>query len=165
MSSPGLFGGHRGSMICLRVVDMIYVHPCDMMINFRFHHYSDVIMSAMASQITGVSIVSSNVCSGSDQRKHQSSASLAFARGIHRWPVDSPHKGPVSRWMFPFDDVIMCHGWQSVGIRQIEDRTKMVASLQTFCWILMNEEFWILIKISLKFLVRFQLIINQHWFR
>ena len=43
---------------------------------------------------------------GFAQRKHQSSASLAFVRGIHRWPVDSPHKGPVTRKMFPFDDVI-----------------------------------------------------------
>ena len=40
-------------------------------------------------------------------KKHQSSASLAFVRGIHRWPVNSPHKGPVTRNMFPFDDVIM----------------------------------------------------------
>ena len=45
--------------------------------------------------------------SGADQRKHQSSASLAFVRGIHRWPVNSPHKGPVTRKMFPFDDIIM----------------------------------------------------------
>ena len=42
-----------------------------------------------------------------DQRKHQSSASLAFVWGIHRWPVNSPHKWPVTRKMFPFDDVIM----------------------------------------------------------
>ena len=40
-------------------------------------------------------------------RKHQSSASLAFVRGIHRGPVNSPHKWPVTRKMFPFDDVIM----------------------------------------------------------
>ena len=70
-------------------------------------HYSDVIMSAIASQITGVSVVSSTACSDADQRKHQSSASLAFMRGIHRWPVNSPHKRPVTRKMFPFDDVIM----------------------------------------------------------
>ena len=44
---------------------------------------------------------------GADQKKHQSSASLAFVRGIHRWPVNSPHKGPVTRKMFPFGDVIM----------------------------------------------------------
>ena len=40
-------------------------------------------------------------------RKHQSSALLAFVRGIHRWPLNSPHKGPVTRKMFPFDAVIM----------------------------------------------------------
>ena len=51
------------------------------------HHYNDVIMSAMVSQITSLTI--------------------AFVWGIHRWPVDSPHKGPVTRKMFPFDDVIM----------------------------------------------------------
>ena len=44
---------------------------------------------------------------GADQRKHQSPVSLAFVRGIHRWPVNSPDKGPVTRKMFPFDDVIM----------------------------------------------------------
>ena len=70
-------------------------------------HWSDVIMTAMASHITSASIVYSSVCSGADQRKHQSSASLAFVRGIHRSPVNSPHKGPVTRKMFPFDDVIM----------------------------------------------------------
>ena len=71
------------------------------------NHYSDVIMGTAASQITSLTIVYSNVYSGSDQRKHQSSASLAFVRGIHRWPVNSPHKWPVTRKMLPFDDVIM----------------------------------------------------------
>ena len=66
-------------------------------------HYNDVIMSAMASHITSVSIV----CWARRRSKHQSSESLAFDRGIHRWPVVSPHKGPVMRKMFPFDDVIM----------------------------------------------------------
>ena len=48
-----------------------------------------------------------------DQRKHQSSASLAFVRWIHRGPVNSPHKWPVTRKMFPFYDVIMTfHGKQ-----------------------------------------------------
>ena len=70
-------------------------------------YYSGVIVTVVASQITCVSTVCSSVCSGADQRKHQSSVSLAFMRGIHRWPVDSPHKGPVTRKMFPFNDVIM----------------------------------------------------------
>ena len=64
-------------------------------------------MTAMASQITSLTIVHATVYSGPDQRKHQSLASLAFVRRIHRWPVNSPHKWPVTRKMFPFYDVIM----------------------------------------------------------
>ena len=64
-------------------------------------------MGATASQITNLTIAYPTVYSGADQRKHQSSALLAFVRGIHRGPVYSPHKGPVTRKMFPFDDVIM----------------------------------------------------------
>ena len=64
-------------------------------------------MAAIATQITSLTIVYSIVYSGADQRKHQSSASLASVRGIHRWPVNSLHKWPVTRKMFPFDDVIM----------------------------------------------------------
>ena len=71
------------------------------------NHYCDIIIGAMAAQITSPTIVYSTVYSGADQRKHQSSASLAFVRGIHRGPVNSPHKWPVTRKMFPFDDVIM----------------------------------------------------------
>ena len=70
-------------------------------------HYTDVIMGAMASQITSLNIIYSTVYSGADQRKHQSPVSLAFVRGIHRGPVNSPHKWLVTRKMFPFDDVIM----------------------------------------------------------
>ena len=61
----------------------------------------------VASQITSLTIVYSTVYTDADQRKHQSSASQAFVRGIHRGPVNSPHKWPVMRKMFPFDDVIM----------------------------------------------------------
>ena len=70
-------------------------------------HYNNVIMSAMASQITSPTIVYSTVYSGAHQRNHQNFASLAFLRGIHWWPVNSPHKRPVTRKIFPFDDVIM----------------------------------------------------------
>ena len=59
---------------------------------------------AVASQITSLTMVYSTVHSDADQRKHQSSSSLASVRGIHRGPVNSPHERPV---MFPFDDVIM----------------------------------------------------------
>ena len=71
-------------------------------------HYDDVIMGAIASQITSLTIVYWIVYSDADQWKHQSSASLAFVRGIHRGPLNSLHKWPVTRKMFPFDDVIMC---------------------------------------------------------
>ena len=64
-------------------------------------------MGAIASQIISLTIVYSTIYSDTDQRKHQGSASLAFVRGIHRRPVNSPHKWPVSWNMFPFDDVIM----------------------------------------------------------
>ena len=72
---------------------------------YLFCSYNDVMMSAMGSPITVASIVYSAICSGADQRlKHESSASLAFVSGIHRWPVNAPHNGPV---LFPFDDFIM----------------------------------------------------------
>ena len=76
-------------------------------ISDRRRHYSDVMMGTTASQITSLMIVYSTVYSGTNQRKHQSPASLAFVRVIHRWPVNSPHKGPVTRKMFPFDYFIM----------------------------------------------------------
>ena len=57
-------------------------------------------MSAMTSQITGVLIVYSTVCSCADQRKHQSSASLAYVRGIHRWSMTSPHIRRITRKCF-----------------------------------------------------------------
>ena len=71
-------------------------------------HYSDVIMSAMfldcllrrRSKKTSKLRVT-GLCEG------QSSVSLVFVRGIHRWPVNSPHKGPVTRETFPFNEVIL----------------------------------------------------------
>ena len=70
-------------------------------------HYCNVIMGAVVSQVTSLTIVYLTVLSGGDQRKHQSPASLAFLRGIHRWPMNSSHKIPVTRKKFSFDDVIM----------------------------------------------------------
>ena len=70
-------------------------------------HYGDIIMGAIASQLASLTIVYSTDYSNADQRKHQSSASLAFVQEIHRGPVNSPHKWPVTWKMFPFDDVII----------------------------------------------------------
>ena len=79
-------------------------------------------MGAIASQITSLMIVYSTIYSDADQRKHQSSASLAFVRVIHRGPVNSPHKWLVTRKMFPFDDVIISnsnHQANSSGIPSV----------------------------------------------
>ena len=86
-------------------------------------------MGAMASQITSPTIIYSTVYSGADQRKLQSSASLAFVRGggVHWWPVISPHKWPVTRKMFPFDGVIINLAIYINGsnIRVVIDRAQM----------------------------------------
>ena len=76
-------------------------------ISYWYGHYNDVKLSAIVSQITSLSIIYSTVYSDTDQRKHQNSSSQAFVRGIHRGPVNSPYKWPVTRKMFPFDDVII----------------------------------------------------------
>ena len=98
--------------------------------------YSDAIMSAMTSQITGVSIVCSTFCSDADQRKHQSFASLALVRGIHRWLVVPSqrtsnaenvsiwwrhHAGSVMCKTFPWHDIIRIFGWVS-NISNVIDR-------------------------------------------
>ena len=73
-------------------------------------------MSAMAFQITSLTIVYSAVYSGADQRKHKGSASLAFVWGIHQWLANSPHKGPVTPKMFLFDDVIMKSAFVNIDL-------------------------------------------------
>ena len=82
-------------------------------------------MTAMASQITCLAIVYSTVYSDADQRKRQSSASLAFVRGIHRGPVNSPHNWPVTRKMFPLDDAIML-------VRNVD----IISAFLVFCLVL-----------------------------
>ena len=86
-----------------------------------YNHYNDVIMGVMTSQITIITIVYSTIYSGADQRKHQSSASLATPR--HWWPVNSPHKWPVTRKMFPFNDIIKipCLGIADYDFNELMD--------------------------------------------
>ena len=107
----------------------------------NFLHYTDVIMGAAASQITSLTSVYSTVFSGTDQRKHQSFASLAFVGGIHRSPVNSPHKWPVTQKMFPFDDVII------LSILQIWGGD-------------IEEQYYVLLKVSIK-----QLFLSTNWSR
>ena len=94
--------GCRSSVNMLVDMDGIGINPIE-----KQQYYNDVIISAIASQITSLTIVYSTVYSDANQGKHKSSASLAFLRGIHRGPVNSLHKWPVTRKMFPFDDVTM----------------------------------------------------------
>ena len=98
----GVLITHSSKIVCIA-----FVIICISLDNDVVYHYGDVVMGTVASQITSLTIVYSTVYSGADQRKHQSSASLAFVRGIHRGPVNSPHKWQVTRKMFPFDDVII----------------------------------------------------------
>ena len=112
-------------------------------------HYSDVIMSEMASQITGVS----NVCPTTKETKHQSSASLAFVKGIHRSPVDSLHKGLVTRKMFTFDDVIMEQFFMTISMQwkilwtnmfrcvNFSKRVVLLSGLSIFCCMMTSSNF------------------------
>ena len=99
-----------------RYCPVLYLHWLEMDCTV-FMHYGDVIMGAISSQITSLTIVYSTVYSDADQRKHQSSASLAFVRGA----VNSPHKWPVTRKMFLFDDVIMAGFVLYIGRRYKDD--------------------------------------------
>ena len=103
-------------------------------------HYKDVIMGVIASQITSLTVVYSTVYSGADLRQHRCSASVTFVRGIHRWPVNSSHKWPVTRKMFPFDDAIMvvknpitdfrtvCSHWNIINFPEDVDTKQYLAS-------------------------------------
>ena len=102
-----LSGKHLGSNVLKFVVVLVcFIPHGESSAEFgewsqeRCQHYNDVTMGSMASQITSLTIVYSAVYWSADQRKHQSSASLAFVRGIHRGPVNSPHKWQVTRKMF-----------------------------------------------------------------
>ena len=111
--------GRKADLICLKFVIVLYnkINFYQLLaagtnnspkreINGSFH-YTDVIMGMIASQITSLTTIYSDA----DQRKYQSSASLAFVSGFHRRPVNSPHKGPITQKMFPFDDVIIQKVW------------------------------------------------------
>ena len=78
-------------------------------------HYSDVIMGGRDS----ISDHQPHDCLlkclfRRRSKKTSKLASLAFVQGIHRGPVNSPHKWPVTRKMFPFDDVIMVYWWLGI---------------------------------------------------
>ena len=85
-------------------------------------------MTPLASQITSLTVVYTVVYSDTDQRKYQSSGSLAFVRGIHRDRWIPPYKGPVTRKMFPFGDVIMS-GCECISATKLLHITTVCTSL------------------------------------
>ena len=137
--------------------------PLSLCVYSHVLHQNDVIMGAIASQITSLMIVYSIVYSDADQRKHQSSVSLALVRGSHRGPVNSPHKWPVTRKMFPFDDVIMfpklwavwslfvllVHGLdESESHHVVPDEVDMA-----FLWLIVAKWIWAVLRILVNITV------------
>ena len=113
-------------------------------------HYSDVIMGAMASPITSLTIVYSTVYSGADQRKHQSSASLAFVPG----PVNSPHKRPVTWKIFYFmaSSWFSCSGWCDL----LTISTPLLMKLLSGGYLLKSQHWFRCKRVSIHYL-------NQFW--
>ena len=75
---------HICEMYIICAINTFYA-PC--VLQKRTWHYSDVIMGAIKSQITSLTIICLTVYSDADQRKHQSSASLAIGAGNSSWCV------------------------------------------------------------------------------
>ena len=125
-------------------------------------------MGTIASQITSLTISFSTGYSDADQRKHKSAASLAFVRGIHRAPMISPHKWPVTRKMFPFDDVIMSPVNVSTSLRRtdfIKSLILMQASFSEIYWTIqpLHDFQVILIEILYCPACRTSLIATRFW--
>ena len=112
-------------------------------------------MVYLASQITSLTNVYSTVYSGTDLRKHQSSASLAFVRGIHRWPANSPHNWPVTRKIFPFDDVIMSKLVVNLSSLQVELDTHVQKHFHE------TKMFIFRLRFNLNLVVGVQFVISQ----
>ena len=113
-------------------------------------HYIDVMMSAMASQITSHRSVYSTVYSGTDQSKQQCSASLVLVRGIHRWPAKSPQKGQwrrkrfhliTSSWLIKFDNMRTDHFSTAIALVCMDWFNKSTAYMpsKNITWISSND--------------------------
>ena len=100
-------------------------------VELRSAHYNDVIMSTMGSQITGISIVYSIVYSGWSKQTSKLRVT-GLCGGNSRWPVKSPHKGPVTRKMVPFDDVIM-HMSNMIEWKSVENRLRFLSVSAPMC--------------------------------
>ena len=118
-------------------------------------------MSLMWSQITGVAIVCSTICSGADQRKHQRFVSLAFVSGNHWWPVVSLHKGPAMQKMFPFDNVIMIDDF-TVPSGNILVRLSTIWIKNVYCWESIDLKMLINLLIQPFFFSKVVIILRWH---
>ena len=112
-------------------------------------------MSAMASQITSLKLFTQPFVQAQIKENIKGSASLAFVKGIHRWPMNSPHKGPVTRKMFPFDDVIMAY-WDitefmcSIDIANMNYSRQLQINIFTYCcqpdWCEVFVRMWLILR-------------------
>ena len=144
-------------------------------------------MGTMVSQITCVLNVCSTACLDADQRKHHSSASLPFARGFHRWPVDFPSQRAsdaecfhlmTSSWSPNRQRPRLCSltetqsWWKTIylvcewalnTLRPKWDGRHFPDDISnTFSWVKIS---WFRLKFHWSLLTMLQLIICQHWFR
>ena len=148
------------------------------------NHYGDVIIGVLASQMTSLTIVYSNVYSGADQRKHQSPASLAFVLEIHRGPVNSP---PAKRNCFHlmtsscsilthfqwrcnaisnawFDQMVTWHVMEAVYTLRPRQNGRHFPD-DIFQCIFFNQIFEFQIQLDWSLFLRDQLTITEHWLR
>ena len=104
---PALCTGNTNQWPIPYDISIVLLLDFNQTISTPLQHYNDIPMSTIVSQITSLTAVYISVYSRADQRKYQSSASLAFARGIHWWSVNSPTQRASNAENVAFDDVIM----------------------------------------------------------
>ena len=132
----------------------------------RINHYIDVIMTTVASQITSLAVVCLTVYSDADQRKHQSSASLAFVWGIHWDRTKGQLRGKCFHLMT--SSWIVVETWKETCLTLTHwGRDKMDVISQTTLWSAFSwmKMFEFRLKFHWRLFVRVQLTIFQHWFR
>ena len=111
-------------------------HECHAVSNHRQLHFDGLMQGCSNSSALAVELLQcctkpsfcSTVCSGIRQRQHQSSVLLAFVSGIHRWPADSPHKGPVTGEIFPWHGVSWEEKIPAVMFQRLYDTSHHICS-------------------------------------
>ena len=104
-------------------------------VHYCTSHCNDFRIGAMASQITGVSIVWSTVCSGAEQQQQQQKI-----KAPRHWgeSMDSNNKGPVTRRMLPFDDVIMVITVPADVVQNLSCLHHNISAYRWFCVTLLD---------------------------